>query len=74
MFSDSKLSFNEHLKTILRKTNETIEALRKLQTFLLRPPVITIYKSLRPYLDYRDMIHDPIFNMSFRQNNGNHSV
>ena len=68
MFLDSKLNFNEHLKTIFQKTNKTIGLLRKLQTLLLRASLITIYKSLiRPHLDYGDMIYDQNFNMPFQQ-------
>ena len=68
MFLDSKLNFSEHLKTIFQKTNKTIGVLRKLQTLLLRAPLITIYKSfIRLHLDYGDMIYDQTFNMSFQQ-------
>ena len=75
MFLDGKLNFSEHLTTIFQKTNKTIGILRKLQTLLLRAPLITIYKSLiSPHLDYGDMIFDQTFNMSFQQKNGNHSV
>ena len=67
MFLDSKLNFNEHLKTIFQKTNKTIGLLRKHQTPLHRAPLITIYKSfIRPYLDYGDMIYDQTFNMLFQ--------
>ena len=44
MFLDSKLNFNEHLKTIFQKTNKTLVLLCKLQTPLPRVPLITIYK------------------------------
>ena len=67
MFLDSKLNFSEHLKTIFQ-TNKNIGLLRKIQTFLPRTPLITIYKSfIRPNLDYGDIIFDQIFNMSFLQ-------
>ena len=68
MFLDSKFNVSEHLKTIFRKTNKNIGLLSKLQTFLPRTPIITIYKSfIRPNWDYGDMIYDQIFNMSFLQ-------
>ena len=68
MFLDSKLNFSEHLKTIFQKPNKTIGLLRKLQTLLPKPPLITIYKWLiRSHLDYGDMIYDQTFNMSFQQ-------
>ena len=44
-FLENKLNFSEHLKSIFQKTNKTIGLLRKLQTLLLRAPLITIYKS-----------------------------
>ena len=67
MFLDSKLNFSEHLKTIFQ-TNKNIGLLHKIQTFLPRTPLITIYKSfIRPNLDYGDIIFDQIFNMSFLQ-------
>ena len=37
-------------------------------TFLLRGPLITIYKSfIRPHLDYGDVIYDQNYNNSFHQ-------
>ena len=48
----SKLTFEEHYKTILNKTNRTIALLCKLQSLLLRAASITIYKAfVRPHLD-----------------------
>ena len=43
---DESLSFEEHLKTISVKTNKTLYLLRKLQDFLPRTALITLYKSL----------------------------
>ena len=60
MFLDSKLNFNEDLKTI--------GLLRKLHSLLPRAPLITICKSfIRSHLDYGDMIYDQTFNMPFQQ-------
>ena len=57
MLLNRKLNFSEHLKAIFQKTNKTMGLLQKLQTFLPRAPLITIYKSfIRPHLDYCDMI------------------
>ena len=39
---DSKLTFDDHYKTILSKTNRTIVLLRKLQDLLPREALITI--------------------------------
>ena len=63
---DESLSFEEHLKTILAKTNKTLYLLRKLQNFLPRAALITLYKSfIGPYLDYGDTIYEQAFNSSF---------
>ena len=68
MFLDSKLNFSEHLKAIFQKTNETLGLLCKLQTLLLRAPLMTIFKLfIRPQLDYGDMIYDQTLYMSFQQ-------
>ena len=54
---DSKLTFEDHYKTILSKTNRTIGLLRKLQNLLPREALITIYKAfVRHHLDYGDYI------------------
>ena len=56
---DSQLSFEEYLKTIFRKANKTIGLIRKLRNSLPRPSLMTLYKSsIRPHLDYGDIIYD----------------
>ena len=66
MFLDSKLNFNEHLKTIFQKTNKTLGLLCKLQTPLPRVRLITIYKFfITPHLDYGDMVYDQVLDTSF---------
>ena len=61
---DSKLTFEEHYKTILNNTNRTIGILSKLQSLLPRAALITIYKAfVRSYLDYDDVF----FNASFHE-------
>ena len=68
MFLDYKLNFEEHLKTIVNKINKTIGLLRKLQNFLPRKSLLTMYKSfIRPHLDYGDIIYDQSYNTSFHQ-------
>ena len=42
MFLDFKLSFNEHLETVLAKVNKGITVLRKLQSVLSREALLTI--------------------------------
>ena len=65
---DNKLNFQEHLKNILNKVNNTIGLLRKLQNILPREPLLTIYKSfVRPHLDYCDVIYDQHYKNSFHQ-------
>ena len=68
MFLDCKLNFEEHLKTMVNKINKTIGLLRKFQNFLPRTSVLTIYKSsIRPHLDYGDIVYDQSYNTSFHQ-------
>ena len=43
---DSKLSFEEHYKTILSKINRSIGLLRNLQSLLARAALITVYIKL----------------------------
>ena len=65
---DSKLTFEDHYKTVLRKTNRTIGLLRKLQNLLPREALTTIYKAfVRPHLDYGDVLFDQAFNASFHE-------
>ena len=71
MFLDTKLDFQEHLKSIFSKVNKTIGLLRKLHHILPRSPLLTIYKSfIRPHLDYGDIIYDQAYNASFHQKLG----
>ena len=59
---DSKLTFEEHYKTILNKTNRTVGLFRKLQSLQPRAALITIYKAfVRPYLDYDDVFFNAPF-------------
>ena len=68
MIFDSKLSFDEHLKSVLKKISKTVGLLRKLQGILPQTSLTTIYKSFaRPHLDYGDMIYDQTINESFHQ-------
>ena len=59
---DSKLNFEEHLKTISTKIDMTIGLLHRLKKTLPRQSLLTIYKSFsRPHLDYGDVIFDQSF-------------
>ena len=68
MFLDTKLDFQEHLKSIFSKVNKKIGSLRKLHHILPRSPLLTIYKSsTRSHLDYSDIKYDQAYNASFHQ-------
>ena len=59
MIFDSRLNFDEHSKSVLKKISKTVGLLRKFQGILPRTSLITIYKSFaRPHLDYGDIIYD----------------
>ena len=65
---DSKLTFENHINMVTTKINKTFGLLRKLQNLLPRTALITIYKtSVRPHLDYGDILYDQAFNLSFQQ-------
>ena len=50
------------------KISKIIGLLRKLQIFLPKAALITIYKSfIRPHLDYGDILYDQAYNTSFHQ-------
>ena len=61
---DSKLTFEDHYKTVLSKTNGTIGLLRKLQNLLPRETLITVYKA---HFDYSDVLFDQAFNASSQE-------
>ena len=67
MIFDSKLSFDEHLKSVLKKISKTVGLLWKLQGILPRTSLITIYIFARPHLDYGDIMYDQTFNESFHE-------
>ena len=68
MYLDTKFNFQEHLNKVLSKVNKTIGLLRKLQAFLPRQSLVTVYKAfIRPHLDYWDIIYDQTYNESFHQ-------
>ena len=68
MYLDAKVNFHEHLNNVLSKVNKTIGLLRKLQAFLPRQSLVTVYKSfIRLHLDYGDIIYDQAYNDSFHQ-------
>ena len=56
---DNRLTFDEHLTNVSNKISKTTGLLRKLQNILPWPVLLTIYKySIRPHLDYGDIIYD----------------
>ena len=59
---DSKLDFNEHIKTVLSKVNKMIALLQKCPHVLSRLSLLTICKTfVRRDLDYGDAIYDKAF-------------
>ena len=70
MIFDLKLSFDEHIKSVLKKRSKTVSLLRKFQGILPGTSLITIYKLFaRLHLDYGDIIYDQTFNEFFHQRN-----
>ena len=68
MCLDTKLNFQENLNKALSKVNKIIGLLRKLQAFLPRQSLVTVYKAfIRPHLEYGDIIYDQTYNKSFYQ-------
>ena len=68
MYLDTKLNFQEHLNNVLSKVNKTIGLLRKLEAFLTRQSLVTVYEAfIRLHLDYGDIIYDQTYNESFHQ-------
>ena len=68
MYLDAKLNFQEHLNNALSKVNKTTRLLRKLEAFLPRPSLVTVYRAfVRPHLVYGDIIYDQTYNDSFHQ-------
>ena len=76
MYLDTKLNFQGHLSSVQSKVNKTIRLLRKLQAFLLRQSLVTVYKTFirRPHLGYGDIIYDQTYSEIFHQKNGVNTV
>ena len=65
MILDSKISFDEHLKSALSKTSEAIGLLRKFQGILPRSCLLTIFKSFgRRHIGYEDVIYTTRYSMN----------
>ena len=59
LFLDEKLAFLEHIDVKIKKATVGINLMCKLNLFLPRSSLLTIYKCfIRPHLDYRDVIYD----------------
>ena len=68
IFLDAQLTSEDYLKVITTKVNKTIGLLWKLQNILLRPTLMTIYKTfVGPHLEYGDIIYDEASNEIFHQ-------
>ena len=56
---DTKLTFNDHINKKIGKAIKGVGLLCKLQRFLPRSSLLTIYKSfIRPHLGHGDAIYD----------------
>ena len=56
---DTKFIFNDHIHKKIGKAIKGVGLLRKLQRFLPRSSLLTIYKSfIRPHLGHGDVIYD----------------
>ena len=63
---DNQLSFADHIKHAINKSIKSLNVIRKLNHYLPRKTLLTIYKSfIRPHLDYGDVIYDQPSNKSF---------
>ena len=63
---DTKLLFNDHINEKIGQAIKDVGLLRKLQCFLPRSSLLTIYKSfIRPNLDYGDVMYDQPSNATF---------
>ena len=68
---DSKLTFEDHCKTVLSKINKTIGLLCKLQNLLPGEAIITVYKAfVRPHFNYGDILFDQALNASSHEKIG----
>ena len=68
MYFDTKLNFQEYLNNVLSKVNKNIGLLHKLQIFLPRQSLVTVYKAfIRPHLDNGNIIYDETYYESFHQ-------
>ena len=66
MYLDEKLNYNTHIKEKLSKVYKWIGLLRNLSYKLPRQALVTIYKaSIRPHLDYGDIVYDKPNNETF---------
>ena len=68
LYLDEKLNFSHHIKEKISKAYRGIGVIKKLQNFLPRQSLLTIYKSfIRPHLDYGDVVYDQPHNKTFLQ-------
>ena len=63
---DEELNFKQHIHSAISKVNKGISVIKKLRHNLPRKSLVTICKaSLRPLIDYGDIIYDQPQNESF---------
>ena len=60
LFLDSKLSFLDHINEKIKKATKGVNVMSKMNLFLPRSSLLTIYKSfVRPHLDYGVIYNQP---------------
>ena len=65
---DNQVNSDDHAKMVSGKISKTKGHLGKLQNFLPRAALLTIYKAvIRHHLDYGDILYDHAYNKSFHQ-------
>ena len=66
LYLHEKLNFSHHIKEKISKAYKGIGLIKKIQNYLPRQPLLTIYKSfIRPHLDYGDLVYDQTHNETF---------
>ena len=67
LVSDSKLTFNEHIKHVLSEVNKSIRLLCKFEPVVPIPLFLTVYKTFsRSHLNYADVVCDQSYKSSFQ--------
>lgn len=64
---DTRLNFEEHLKTVFTKVTKTIGPIPQLRDSLARPSLLAFYKCfVRTHFDYGNTMYDNSYKNSFQ--------